>query len=286
VGRRAPAGAPWPLPALRRSKLTRERAFSPLSTPQRTDGRSRFDCPYETLGVTPSATPAEVKKAFRAAARAHHPDVAAGAGACSTTATARFMKVAEAYAILSGRGARFEKMRAAADARGSAGAGRGAVWSAFDDWYWSFTADRTNRRKAAAAGGADDAPSANRAPAGADALAAQLAGLRARAARKAAAATASASAAPAAAAEATSSPPAARKAAAATASASAAPAAAAEATSSPPDPAAPSPSPSPHRPGPRRGGADPETHARQLAGLRRKGEMRKTAVRQAGAGDA
>ena len=244
---------------MRRSKLTRERAFSPLSTPQRTDGRSRFDCPYETLGVTPSATPAEVKKAFRAAARAHHPDVAAGAGACSTTATARFMKVAEAYAILSGRGARFEKMRAAADARGSAGAGRGAVWSAFDDWYWSFTADRTNRRKAAAAGGADDAPSANRAPAGADALAAQLAGLRARAARKAAAATASASAAP---------------------------AAAAEATSSPPDPAAPSPSPSPHRPGPRRGGADPETHARQLAGLRRKGEMRKTAVRQAGAGDA
>jgi hypothetical protein len=54
--------------------------------------------PYETLGVSRTATPEEIRAAFRRLARLHHPDVNP-----SPTATEDFLRLAEAYRILSDR---------------------------------------------------------------------------------------------------------------------------------------------------------------------------------------
>jgi DnaJ-class molecular chaperone len=51
---------------------------------------------YATLGVSRTATPAEIKKAFRKLARKHHPDV----NASDAAAEARFKEVNEAYDVL------------------------------------------------------------------------------------------------------------------------------------------------------------------------------------------
>ena len=51
---------------------------------------------YQTLGIGKSASPAEVKKAYRKLARQWHPDVHAG----DATAEARFKEINEAYEVL------------------------------------------------------------------------------------------------------------------------------------------------------------------------------------------
>src|SRR6202161_3591752 len=52
--------------------------------------------PYEVLGVAKTASEAEIKKAFRALAKKHHPDKHAGDAA----AQKRFQEISGAYDIL------------------------------------------------------------------------------------------------------------------------------------------------------------------------------------------
>lgn len=56
-----------------------------------------MDNHYETLGVSRSASPDEIKKSYRKLARKYHPDVNPG----DLEAEAKFKKVNEAYRILS-----------------------------------------------------------------------------------------------------------------------------------------------------------------------------------------
>ena len=51
---------------------------------------------YEILGVSKSASEAEIKSVYRKLARKHHPDVDKSAGA-----TERFKEIGEAYQVLS-----------------------------------------------------------------------------------------------------------------------------------------------------------------------------------------
>src|SRR5690242_17315626 len=51
---------------------------------------------YKILGLTPAATPAEVKKAYRKLAFEHHPDRNPG----DPQAAARFIEITEAYETL------------------------------------------------------------------------------------------------------------------------------------------------------------------------------------------
>jgi len=84
---------------------------------------------YATLGVPRTATQAEIKKAFRTLARAHHPDVNA---ADAAAAEARFKEINEAYDVLGdpekrtrydALGADWERYRDAAGRGGTGGAG-------------------------------------------------------------------------------------------------------------------------------------------------------------------
>jgi len=56
----------------------------------------KFKDYYETLGVARTATPEEIKKAFRSLARLHHPDVAKN----KATGEAKFKEINEAYEVL------------------------------------------------------------------------------------------------------------------------------------------------------------------------------------------
>jgi hypothetical protein len=58
--------------------------------------------PWTALGLSPGASAAEVKRAYRRLSRLFHPDLAGG----SPEDAARFREVGEAYAALSGAGAR------------------------------------------------------------------------------------------------------------------------------------------------------------------------------------
>ena len=98
---------------------------------------------YQTLGVGRSATPAEIKKAFRKLAREHHPDVRPN----DQGAEQRFKDVNEAYAVLSDPekrklydqvGANWEAFsRAGAPAGAAAGARARAGGAPFDGFAWS-----------------------------------------------------------------------------------------------------------------------------------------------------
>ena len=52
---------------------------------------------YEVLGVSKTATDAEIKKAFRVLAKKYHPDMNPG----DKEAEAKFKEAQEAYAVLS-----------------------------------------------------------------------------------------------------------------------------------------------------------------------------------------
>ncbi|KAI0434373.1 hypothetical protein F5Y09DRAFT_296092 [Xylaria sp. FL1042] len=54
---------------------------------------------YETLKVTPTASPSEIKKSFYTLSKTHHPDLHEASG--RRTAAKRFMRISEAYSILS-----------------------------------------------------------------------------------------------------------------------------------------------------------------------------------------
>src|SRR5688500_2571577 len=51
---------------------------------------------YDTLGISRTATPDEIRKAFRKLARQYHPDVAKN----KTQAEAKFKEINEAYEVL------------------------------------------------------------------------------------------------------------------------------------------------------------------------------------------
>src|ERR671938_2127127 len=70
--------------------------------------------PYDVLGVARTASPAEIKKAFRKAAKAHHPDRNAG----DPKAKDRFAEVNAAYEILGDETKRAQFDRGEIDAEG------------------------------------------------------------------------------------------------------------------------------------------------------------------------
>jgi curved DNA-binding protein CbpA len=76
--------------------------------------------PFRVLGLPPGASPAEVKRAYRALAKRHHPDAAGPA------ATARFLAIQQAYESISAAGRRGGRRPATA---------RGERGDAKDDWY-------------------------------------------------------------------------------------------------------------------------------------------------------
>ena len=79
---------------------------------------------YELLGVSRTASDAEIKRAFRTLARELHPDVSSAPDASS-----RFRDVAEAYEVLSD-----PARRATYDRFGEAGLRRGGFHSSFSDF--------------------------------------------------------------------------------------------------------------------------------------------------------
>jgi molecular chaperone DnaJ len=112
---------------------------------------------YDTLGVSRSASPEDLKKAYRKLAMQHHPDRNSG----DKSAEQKFKDLSEAYDVL-----KDEQKRAAYDRYGHAafqangGAGRAAGFDfgagfadIFDEMFGEFTGNR--RRGSAAARGAD-----------------------------------------------------------------------------------------------------------------------------------
>ena len=126
-----PQLAPWSAP----SALTRRCGFGASAEP------AEPSCAYEVLRVAPSATPAEIKTAFRRTARRLHPD--AGPPSEADRRTDVFVKAVAAYEILSceRRRALYDAERrwtgdAANNAQGSpsdadagAGSGAGEPWA-------------------------------------------------------------------------------------------------------------------------------------------------------------
>ncbi len=80
---------------------------------------------YDVLGVSRTATKAEMKKAFRRLARQYHPDVNS-----EDDASERFKEINEAYEVLSD-----ERMRATYDQFGHAGVQNGGGFSGFEGGF-------------------------------------------------------------------------------------------------------------------------------------------------------
>lgn len=118
------------------------------------DGAGRSDF-YEVLGLPRSASRDEIKKAFRALALRHHPDVSAAPGAA-----ALFREAADAYEALSDAAS-----RAAYDAGGHAALEKGAYgargaadlfWDEFKPTKRAGASRKHAAREAAAASGGED----------------------------------------------------------------------------------------------------------------------------------
>src|SRR3974390_2572077 len=71
--------------------------------------------PYTVLGVSKSASDAEIKKAFRALAKKHHPDTKGG----DENAQKRFQEISAAYDILGDKEKRGKFDRGEIDANGN-----------------------------------------------------------------------------------------------------------------------------------------------------------------------
>jgi molecular chaperone DnaJ len=111
---------------------------------------------YETLGVSRNANADEIKRAYRALARKHHPDVSEN----KVEAEHRFKEINEAYEVLSD-----PQKRAHYDRYGSVGNGAGAGFgdfsgfgpgfgaSGFGDIFDIFFGDRTGAQQAQRRGG-------------------------------------------------------------------------------------------------------------------------------------
>src|SRR5437868_5280310 len=100
---------------------------------------------YDILGVAKTATPEEIRKAYRKLARKHHPDVNPG----NKHAEERFKKVSAANDVLSD-----DKKRAAYDEFGD-----DALAGGFDpDKARAYTAQQERRARARTYRGAEAAP--------------------------------------------------------------------------------------------------------------------------------
>jgi molecular chaperone DnaJ len=108
---------------------------------------------YEILGVSPEATPDEIKKAYRKLAHAHHPDKNPG----DRSAEDRFKEIGEAYAVLSDAEKREHYNRFGTAARPGEGSGDfdPGFGSIFDDIFEGFFGGRTGRSGRSAHRGAD-----------------------------------------------------------------------------------------------------------------------------------
>jgi molecular chaperone DnaJ len=108
---------------------------------------------YEVLGVSPDASPEEIKRAYRKLAHAHHPDKNPG----DTSAEDRFKEIGEAYAVLSDAEKRESYNRFGTAGRGGEGFGDfdPGFGSVFDDIFEGFFGGRTGRSTRSAHRGAD-----------------------------------------------------------------------------------------------------------------------------------
>ena len=88
---------------------------------------------YETLGVSKTATDAEIKSAFRKMAKQYHPDVNKEPGAAE-----KFKEISEAYSVLSDENKRKIYDQYGADAVNNAGQGGAGGFGGFGGFQGGF----------------------------------------------------------------------------------------------------------------------------------------------------